>query len=99
MYIRAKHYQNRTYYAVVRSERDGGKVRQRQVTYLGKHSTLESAISYLEARIENAHLFIEQCQTRFKAPQMAADEVQKLRELTDRLEALRVLQREMQKRR
>lgn len=95
MYIRAKHYQNRTYYTVVRTERDGGKVRQRQVTYLGKHRTLESAISDLEARIDTAYLVVEQYQTRFDAPEMAAKEAQRLLVLNDRLELLRALQRTM----
>jgi predicted RNase H-like nuclease (RuvC/YqgF family) len=99
MYIRAKHYKDRTYYAVVRSERDGGKVHQRLVTYLGKHRTLEAAISDLEARIENVRLVVEQWQTRFNAPQRVAEEKWRLRELKDRLETLRALQREMQKRR
>lgn len=99
MYIRAKNHKGRTYYAVVRAEREGGKVHQRLVTYLGKHSTLEAAISDLEARIENAHLIVEQCQTRFNAPQRAAEAKQKLHELNDRLETLRALQSKMQRRR
>lgn len=99
MYIRAKHYKGRTYYAIVRSERDGGKVYQRQVTYLGKHSTLESAINDLEAEIENGHLIVEQWLIRFNDPEMAAESRQRLQKVIDRLETLRVLQREMRKRR
>lgn len=97
MYIRAKHCQNHTYYAVVRSERKDGKVRQRLVVYLGKHSTLESAISYQETCIEAMHRFIKQQQTRLNTPEKAAEATQQLRKHSDRLELLRALQRKMQR--
>ena len=97
MYIRAKHQQGRTYYAVVRAEREGGKVRQRLVTYLGKHSSLESAISEIEAHIHKAHLCLEQSKTLFNSPERAVNEERNLKRLTRRLITLCTIQEEMQK--
>ena len=50
MYIRAKHSGSRTYYWLVKAERKDGKVRQRHLFYLGRHSTVQDAVSALETQ-------------------------------------------------
>ena len=52
MYIRAKHSGNRTYYTLVKTERKDGKVRQRYLFYLGRHSTVQAAVTALEKHVE-----------------------------------------------
>ena len=47
MYIRAKHSGNRTYYTLVKTERKDGKVRQQYLFYLGRHSTVQNAVTAL----------------------------------------------------
>jgi hypothetical protein len=51
MFIRAKKYDGRTYYALVSSRRQDGKVVQKIEAYLGKHPTIEGAIAGLEAKV------------------------------------------------
>ena len=58
MYIRAKRYDNRTYYWLVKAERREGKVKQQHLCYLGRHSTIEDAVAALETRVEETRRLI-----------------------------------------
>ena len=53
MYIRAKHYGTRTYYSLVMTTREKGKVKQYVICYLGKHPTLERAIAAFEEELRS----------------------------------------------
>jgi len=52
LFVRAKHQGDRTYYYLVESYRDGGKVRHRTLAYLMKYATVEQALTELPRRIE-----------------------------------------------
>ncbi len=52
-YIRRKQVKGNTYYQLVESYRDGGKVRQRLIMHLGRYQTVEELIVSIEATIES----------------------------------------------
>jgi hypothetical protein len=55
-FIRAKHQKSRgrerTYYYLVESYRDNGRVRQKTLAYLGKYPSVEDALALLPQDIE-----------------------------------------------
>lgn len=51
MFVRKKRAGTRVYHYLVRAERVNGKVHQRHILYLGKHSSLQAAIDSCRATI------------------------------------------------
>jgi len=51
-FVRAKHQGDRTYYYLVETYREGGRVRQRALAYLGEYPKVEEAVAQLPRRIE-----------------------------------------------
>ncbi len=51
-FVRAKHSGKRTYYQLVESRREDGKVRQRIIAYLGHYTSVEEALGALPVAIE-----------------------------------------------
>ena len=59
-FIRHSTVNGHTYYAVVQSYRDGGKVRHRQLAYLGRYPTVPAAIDGFGAELEAAEGVVKQ---------------------------------------
>jgi hypothetical protein len=56
MFVRAKNQNGRPYHYLVVSERQGNKVRQRTVGYLGKYPSMEIALVEMPAEIKGLNL-------------------------------------------
>ena len=52
MYVRAKTQRGRAYHYLVTAERQGGRVRQKTVAYLGEYPNIATALAGLSAQIE-----------------------------------------------
>ena len=50
-FIRKKQQKGKSYYYLVVNQRDGGKVKQKVIAYLGKHATLEAALQAMQQRM------------------------------------------------
>lgn len=53
-FIRSKVVKGRTYFYLVEGVREGGKVRQRVIAYLGEFETVRSAHRYWAAQVKGA---------------------------------------------
>jgi hypothetical protein len=53
-FIRTKLVKGIAYYYLVESYREDGKVRQRVLAYLGKHSTVNAALAYWRKQVRSA---------------------------------------------
>lgn len=53
-YIRTKLVKGIAYYYLVEGVREGGKVRQRVLLYLGKHSTVKEALAHWRKELKVA---------------------------------------------
>jgi|tagenome__1003787_1003787.scaffolds.fasta_scaffold20127387_2 hypothetical protein len=51
MFVRSRKAKGSTYYAVVESYREAGKIKHRQVAALGRHQRLEDAIAAAEREV------------------------------------------------
>lgn len=50
-FIRTKQQHGHTYYYLVENRREGGKVRQKVIVYLGRHATVAAALEETQRRI------------------------------------------------
>ncbi len=64
MFIRAKRQGERTYYYIVRSERVGGRVRQKTIAYLGEYPTIEAALESLPLEIAKVKEEARRCSVK-----------------------------------
>lgn len=81
-FVRKKTSRGCVTYSVVESYRDGGKVRQRVLAYLGKHPTIEAKIAQFEIYRDAARTMM------FNNPESVASceqEIAKLKALQDKL--------------
>jgi len=68
-YIRAKGkgWQGQPYYYLVEAVRDGGKVRQRVLFYLGRYATVQAALAGLPADIDKERYLLAKAQANMAA--------------------------------
>jgi hypothetical protein len=64
MFIRAKRQGERTYYYIVRSERAGGRVRQKTIAYLGEYQTLDAALESLPLELAKVKEEARRCSVK-----------------------------------
>jgi hypothetical protein len=67
MFVRAKRQGEKVYHYLVATERQGSRVRQKTVAYLGKHSTTQAALEALPGEIAQLEREAKECAGKAEA--------------------------------
>lgn len=79
-YVRKKRIKGKDYFYLVKNIRDGKKVRQKTLAYLGQHPTLEKALAAYTQELEKLHGEMEKLEAEKKAAGRNARMIDKLKD-------------------